>query len=140
MAMLAAASDAQSRERIEFQMDFMRAIKRGRTDEAFYMFALGAVNHGCTKERPDPAFFTCFEEFDFMHAKLLARSFTPSVPASISPACTLLLENCQDAHLQVTDGAGHDVEIKMSAVCRYHGRYWVFGKLECWRRQSDSNR
>ena len=140
MAALALSSDAQARERIEFQMDFMRAIKRGRIDEAFYLFGLAGVDHGCTNQHPDAAFPACFEGFDFMHAKLLQRSFSPTNPAEISPACAPFLENCQDMRMQVTDGAGHEANLEMTAACRYRGRVWIFGKLACSRRQSDSNR
>ncbi len=140
MAALAASSDAQARERIEFQVDFLRAIKRARIDEAYYMFALAALDPGCTAERPDPGFSGCFEGFDFLHAKILERSFQPTPRNKIGPGCMGFLENCHDMRMRLADGAGHGVELELSAVCRHRGRYWIFGRLACWRRQSDSNR
>lgn len=140
MAIVSAASDAQSRERLEFQMDLMRAIKRGRFDEVGYLFALLGADHGCTVQRPNPAFLKCFDGFDFIHAKLLSRAFSSTPPTVLLPACAPFLENCLDMRMHITDNAGHDVELEANAICRYRGRYWIFGKLECWRRQSDSNR
>ncbi len=135
-----ASTGTLSRERIEFQTDFLRTLKGGRLDEAVDVLALGAARDRCTAGRPDPAFRTCFEDFDFPHLKLLEREMTPAARTDLLPACAPHLANCHDMVFTVDDREGHEVRVELGQVCRYRGRYWIFGKMSCSRRQSDSNR
>ena len=129
-----------SRERIEFQTDFLRTLKGGRLDEAVDVLALDDAPFRCAAGRPDPAFRACFEGFDFPHLKLVEREMTPSAQGDLLPACATHVVNCHDMVFAVHDHAGHGIRLELGHVCRYRGRYWVFGKLSCSRRQSDSNR
>ena len=135
-----ASTSTLSRERIEFQVDFLRTLKGGRTDEALYLAALAGSEARCAKEKPDPAFGACFQGFDFMHLKLTQKAIEPSSPDGLLPACAPHLFNCHDMAFTVDDQAGHVVKIELGHVCQYHEKYWIFGKLSCSRRQSDSNR
>ncbi len=135
-----ASTSTQSRERIEFQVDFLRTLKGGRTEEVLQLSALAASASRCAPELPDPAFSSCFADFDFMHLKLIQKAFSPAVPDGLLPRCRPHLANCHDMTFTVDDQAGHVVKTELGQVCRYHGKYWIFGKLACSRRQSDSNR
>ncbi len=129
-----------SRERIEFQTDFLRTLKGGRVLEAFAVFAQAGSEVRCATERPDPAFLACFEGFDFPHLRLNDRRMTPAAPEGLLPACAPHLANCHDMVFEVDDRAGRELTLELGQVCRYRGRYWIFGKMSCSRRQSDSNR
>ncbi len=131
--------ELQSKERIQFQVEFLRILRDRGMDTVHRHILLGDAPTRCTGP-VDRSWFNCLDNFDRTSLRLEDRTMDPVDPAPLAPGCRQMVQNCHNMTFVMKDRGGNTAGLHLTHVCRYRGKYWIFGGIDCLRRQSDSNR